>query len=399
MQVPVRLTVLLRPTIAPGVLLAVAFSTLVLSATPFVLDLVVDEYAIGLTVASLIGVAQLGGFMLGSWGAGRWLRPRRRIFVAAMVVAIVANGASVLLPPYALLVALRFASGLSLGTISWFAWVQVFGDKRGMADVAVMGPLAGVLSAPIIGVCVVQGGAPAVFGLLAAVACVPLLLNRGTGVADQVTARTGRSKPVPAAAVMLAALALFGLGGSSVFQYAVVVGTANGSDGVGLDTGTMATLFSANALVSIPAAKWPWSRGLPGPWMAVTAVCALTLMTADVPFLFGAAIVVWGFAFWMAIPGVFTALAERSANPADRAGDAQTVMAAGRIVGPFLGGAVIDGLGQTWLGFIGGGLMLAAGVAVFTVRTTVAPTADPERAKVDAGASAGPGARDGEATG
>ncbi|MEL6981656.1 MAG: MFS transporter [Actinomycetota bacterium] len=380
MQVPVRLTVLLRPTIAPGVLLAVAFSTLVLSATPFLLDLVVDEYSIGLTVASLIGVAQLGGFMLASWGAGRFLRPRRRVFVAAMVLAVVANGLSVLLPPYAILVLLRFASGLALGAISWFAWVQVFGDKRGMADVAVMGPLAGVLSAPVIGACVAQGGAPAVFALLAVVATVPLLLNRGTGATDTVAPSGPRSRPVPAAAIMLGALALFGLGGSSVFQYSVVVGTGE----VGLTTGTMATLFSVNALVAIPAAKWPWSRGLPGPWMGVTALCALILMTADVPALFGGALIVWGFAFWMAIPGVFTALAERSANPADRAGDAQTVMAAGRIVGPFMGGAVIDGFGPTWLGIIGGGLMLIAGVAVFAVRTTVAPTADPDEARLDA---------------
>jgi len=380
MQVPVRLTVLLRPTIAPGVLVAVAFSTLVLSATPFLLDLVVDEYSIGLTMASLIGVAQLGGFMLASWAAGRWLRPRRRVFIAAMTVALVANGLSILLPPYAILVALRFASGLALGAISWFAWVQVFGDKRGMADVAVMGPLAGVLSAPVIGVCVVQGGAPAVFGLLAAAASIPLLMNRGTGATDTVAPQTERSRPVPAAAIMLAALALFGLGGSSVFQYAVVVGTGE----VGLATGTMATLFSANAIVAIPAAKWPWSRGLPGPWMGVTAICALILMTAEIPVLFGAALITWGFAFWMAIPGVFTALAERSANPADRAGDAQTVMAAGRIVGPFLGGAVIDGLGPTWLGFIGGGLMLAAGVAIFAVRTTVSPSADPDEARLGA---------------
>jgi len=45
--------------------------------------------------------------------------------------------------------------------------------------------------------------------------------------------------------------------------------------------------------------------------------------------------------------------------------------------------AVIDGLGPTWLGIVGASLMLTAAVAVFAVRTTVAPTADPAEAVLE----------------
>ena len=369
MQVPIRLTALLRPSVAPGVLLAVAFSTFVLSATPFLLALVEEEYRVGLTAASLIGVAQLGGFTLGSWGAGMRLRPRRRVFVAALVVALLANLASAALPPFPVLVGLRLASGLSLGMITWFAWVQVFGDDRRMADIAVMGPLSGIVASPLIAAFAVQGGAGAVFALLGGLAALPLLLNRGTGASHQVTPRTDRSRPVPAAAVMLVALGLFTLGGSSVFQYAVVVGTGR----VGLSATEVALIFSLNALVGIPAAKWPWRRGVPGPWLGLTGVCAVCSMVVADPVVFGLALVVWGFGFWMAIPGVFSALAERSANPGDRAGDAQALMAGGRVAGPFVGGLVIDGFGEAWLGVIGGGTMLVAAGTVFAVRRLTPP--------------------------
>ena len=380
MQVPVRITLLLRRSVAPGVLLGVGFSTLTLAATPFLLDLIGDEYDQGLTVTSLIGVAQLGGFVLASWVAGQWLRPRRRVFVAAVALALVANLGSVALPPFVLLVALRFLSGMALGVMTWFAWVQVFGDDEGMADVGVIGPVAGVFAAPLVGLAAVRGGAAAVFALLAVGAMVVLAFNRGTGATDRVPARTARSRPVPAAAIMLAALGLFTLGGSAVFAYAVVIGTSE----VGLSTSTMALLFSANALAGIPAARWPWSRGIPGPWIAVTALCALVLMTTGRGLVFGLALTLWGFAFWMAVPGVFSALAARSANPADRAGDAQSVMAMGRVVGPFLGGAVIDGVGARWLGLVGSGLMLAAAGAIFAVRQGVRPRPPADRQPIRA---------------
>lgn len=369
MQVPIRVLVLLRPSVSPGILLAVAYSTFALASTPFLFDAVVDAYDVPLVLASLIGVGQLGGFVVGSWAGGRWLRPRRRVFVAALAVAVASNVAAASLPPYATLIALRVASGLSLGLIAWFAWVQVFGDRKGTNDVAVIGPVAGMVASPIIALFATGGGAAAVFALLGAVAAIPLVVNRSTGAADRVPERTERSRPVPAARWLLICLGLFTLGGSTVFQYAVVLGTGR----AGLSTATVALVFSGNALASIPSARWPWARGIPSPWLALTGGCAIAACVATSPVVFSAAIVVWGFTFWMGIPGVFDVLAERSANPGDRAGDAQSIMAAGRVVGPFLGGALLDTAGAVTTGVIGGGLMVVAAAGVFAVRVVAPP--------------------------
>lgn len=368
MQIPVRLLVLFRPSVSPGILLAIGFSTVVLVATPFLLDPVAEHYQISLTAASLIGVAQLSGFVVGSFGAGRWLLPRRRVFIAALGIAVVANLASSVLPPFGLLIALRFLSGLSLGLISWFAWVQVFGEERGTADVAVMGPVAGIVSGPLIAL-FAGGGAATVFAFLGTTAIIPLLFNAGTGASDRIPPRQTRSKPVPAAALILIALGLYTLGGSAVFTFVVVLGTSQ----AGLSVSTVAWLFSANAIAAIPATKWPWRRGWPAPYIVGTLMCALIVTTTGRPALFAIAVTIWGFFFWMAVPGVFTALAERSANPSDRAGDAQAIMASGRVLGPFLGASALDLFGPPGLGVVAAVIMAVAATTVFAVRSTVRP--------------------------
>lgn len=368
MQVPIRLVALVRPSVAPGVLLAVGFNTVVLGSTPFLLNLVVDEYGIGLVAASAIGVAQLSGFVIGSWSGGRWLQPRRRVFVAALCLAVVANLASAILPPFPLLVGLRFVSGLSLGLLTWFAWVQVFGEEKGMGDIAVMGPIAGIISSPLIAIFATDGPT-SVFVLLGVLAVAPLLFNRGTGATDRVPARSARSRPVPEALAILVALGVFTLGGSAVFQYAVVLGT----DRAGLTVNTVALMFSANAIAGIPGAKWPWRRGRPGFWLAATGCCAVAMGLATTGPAFGVVVVLWGFAFWMGIPGVFSVLAERSRNPSDRAGDAQAIMAGGRIFGPLMGALVLQGAGPAALGMFGGGLMLTAGVVLLSVQAVTTP--------------------------
>ena len=374
MQIPLRVALLLRPSVSPGILLAVGFSTFALASTPFVIDLVIDEYGVSLTGASLVGVAQLGGFVISSWAAGRYLSPHRRVFVITLVLAVVANLLSATLPPYEVLIGLRFLSGVSLGMISWFAWVQVFGDDKGMGDIAVMGPLAGVAASPLIAL-FATGGSNSVFLLLGLVAIAPLVMNRGSGATHRVPAPEARSSPVPAAVIILVALAMFMIGGSAVFQYAVVIGTGD----LGLSRGTIALIMSANAVVSIPAAKWPWNRGLPGPWMLTTAVCALLASTTSIPVVFALSLIFWGFGFWMGLPSAFKVLADRSINPSDRAGDAQAVMAAGRVVGPLIGGLALDRWGAVALGIVGPGLMAGAALVVFSLRVLV-----PARRQVEA---------------
>jgi len=212
--------------------------------------------------------------------------------------------------------------------------------------------------------------------LLAGLAVVPLFWIRDSDVSAVARSKKDRrSKAVPAARVLLGALFLFTLGGSGVFQFVVVVGAGE----LGLTTATMSIAFSLNALAGIPAARWPLDRrGIPGPWMVATACMALTVGLAWSPWLFGAAIVIWGFTFWMAIPGVFAVLAEKSAYPEQRAGDAQAIMAAGRVVGPLLGGLVLEAFGNEVFGVLGFITMASAGLAVTLIRLFAEPRADRE---------------------
>jgi predicted MFS family arabinose efflux permease len=363
-QIPVRLVYLLRPSVAFGVLLAVGLGTLAFTSTPFLIPELADHYDLGLGAVSMVSVFQLGGFVVSTWGAGRWLKPEPRVFVLGLVGSAIANAASATLPLFPLLVVLRLVSGLALGLIAWYGWLQGFGDDRRMVDVAVTGPIVGVFAAPLLSIIIDSGGIRSTFLFLAATSLVPLALGPGS-VPSEVPVRRSRHRPVTSARILLICLGLFTVGGSSVFQYAVVLGTG----APGLSATAIALGFTGNALVGIPAARMRRRRGIPGPWMAATAVCAFVLATSSEPGLFLGAVIFWGFAFWMAVPGVFKVLARVSRYPEERAGDAQAVMAAGRAFGPFLGGVLIDGPGHTALGIIGGAVMLTAALGVFTVRT------------------------------
>ena len=369
MQSPVRLVYLLRPTVKAGILLAVGFSVLAFVSTPFLLLEIADHYSIGLGMASMIGVFQLGGFVIASWVAGRCLQPREPVFVAALVAAAAANLASAALPAFALLVSLRLLNGLALGLLGWYGWIQAFGDHRRMGDVAVAGPVVGVVAAPLVSLLVEAGGPRLVFAVLAAVSLVPLAFGYRSEVRELPRDRS-RHRAVPAARVILVCLGLFTLGGSAVFIYAVVLGTGD----PGLSVPLIAAGFSLNAVVAIPAARLRAARKIPSPWMAATAVCAIVVATADWPWLFLGALVVWGFFFWAAIPGVFEVLARRSQYPEERVGDAQALMAAGRAGGPLLGGLLIDSAGPTVLGIVGSALMLIAAMGVFATRSVAQPS-------------------------
>ena len=244
---------------------------------------------------------------------------------------------------------MRLLSGLALGLLAWYGWVQAFGDTRRMDDVAVTGPMVGLIAAPLISVLLTAGGARLVFGALAVVSLVPLAFGYRSAV-DHLPRTATRNRAVPAARILLICLGLFTLGGSSVFVFAVVLGTANTS----MSVTVIAVGFSLNALVAIPAVRWKAPRKFPSPPMAAAAACVILIATSAHSWLFFGALVAWGFFFWLAIPGVFEVLASRSRYPEERAGDAQAVMAAGRAGGPLLGGLLIDGLGATALGVVGG---------------------------------------------
>ncbi|MGI9624325.1 MAG: MFS transporter [Acidimicrobiales bacterium] len=370
MQSPVQVVMLLRPKTRVDLLVAAAFSSLVFTATPFLLTAVSEDYDVSLGVASLISTFQLGGFVVASWLVGRVLNPSRRLLVVAAVAAAVLNGLSAMTPWFSALLALRLLGGVSLAVITWLGWQEVFGDDDRMGDVAVVGPVMGIAGAPAASLLADQVGASAVFAMLAVLALAPLAVPAPSArLGSNAPDKADRTKPIPVTRVILACLGLITLGGSGVFVFAAAIG----AEKVGLDPVVVSLAFSANAALGIPPARYRGHRPLSGLWLLGTATMAVVVTNVTVGALFWAAVAVWGFAFWAGVPGIFKLLAERSENPADRAGDAQSIMAAGRVGGPLLGALFIEKGSIETLGFVAAALIASAAITLVVVELTVPP--------------------------
>jgi len=101
--------------------------------------------------------------------------------------------------------------------------------------------------------------------------------------------------------------------------------------------------------------------------MALTGASAFFVATAFTSTLFVAALVCWGFFYWMAIPGVYSVLAGASTYPAERAGDAQAMMALGRVFGPIMGGTMLAAGSEVALGFASAAVMSFGGLLLLYV--------------------------------
>lgn len=369
MHVPLRLLRALRTGTAPGLLVATAVATAVFVATPISLAAIASRFGVGAGTAGIFSATQLGAFVVASWGAGRFLRPGTGLFRGALVMLAAANALSVVTDVFIVFVVIRGVAGLALGLLTWLAWSQVFGDDSRQGDIAVVGPLAGVVVSPLFGVLLDLGDDRAVFAVLAVASLVPLAMPTQFTTQPAPT-RGGRTRAVPQAMVLIGGLVLLTLGGSAVFVYSGVIMI----DELGISPTIVSFVFSANALASIPSARWRGPRPLAGLWLVLTASCAVALGLVGEPWMAWAALTTWGFAFWAGVPGIYSLLAERSAHPAERAGDAQAAMAAGRAAGPLLGGALVAGWSFAGLGIVGGALMATGGLVCVAVERL--PTAE-----------------------
>lgn len=363
MQVPVKLLQAARVSVQPALLVGIASSTAIFVATPFLLPAVAEEFGVSVGAAGWISTTQLAGFVVSSWVAGRFLRPVRSVFVMIGVLGVVANLASALAPSLPVLATARFVSGVSLGLAAWFAWQDAFGDAAKTGDVAVIGPLTGVIVAPVIAVLLDTVGLDGAFLALAVVAALPLAFAGQIATADRLRPHRTRHRATRAARVILVALGLVTLGGSSIFVYGAAIGTGVN----GMSVVAVSLVYSCNAIASIPAAKWPGRRGPAGAWFFGTATCALTIGVVQSAVVFSLALISWGFVFFMGIPAAFALLATRSNFPEERAGDAQAVMALGRVFGPLVGGALIAAGQVRTLGGVAAGIIVAGAILLLYV--------------------------------
>lgn len=356
MQVPVRLLMAVKPSVAPALLVAIGSSTAVFVATPFLLPAVAAERGISLGAVSWISTTQLAGFVVASWFGGKFLKPVRSVFVVGALLGVVANLASAVAPTLLLLSLARSVSGLSLGLAAWFAWQAAFGDSGKTGDVAVIGPLVGTVTAPGVSAFIQWAGVDWLFVALALVTATPLVFAGRVAKVDIVRPHRTRHAATRAARVILLALGMITMGGSAVFVYAAAIGTGlNGISAV-----AVSLLFSCNAIVGIPAAKWSGRRGPAGMWFVGTATCAILIASVRNDYVYAIGLIGWGFIFFMGVPAAFALLASRSAWPEERAGDAQAVMALGRVFGPLIGGALIAHGSSTTLGFVSAGIITSA---------------------------------------
>lgn len=333
MVAPVRALVAFRPAASPGVLAAAAAGTVVFSGTPFLIPAVADGFGVALGTAGLITAAQVGGFAVAAVAAGRLLRTSVGLLAAAGWVLVVANLASAFAPNLALLVGLRVVSGLAMGTANWIAWSDATRHVRGLADVAATGPIAATIASPVLAVLAAIDGHRLVYLALTAVAVVAVLIPAQVEPTEPVGRRVSGSR---SNRVLLWAMFLYTLAGSSLFVF-----TAGAGKRAGLSVFVTSLGFSINALAGIVATRRHAPRGRAGLWMAATGAAAAITGLVAVGTAFLAGMILWGLAFWMAVPAVFRLLEEKSLRPDERVGDAQSLMAFGRVFGPVIGGAIL----------------------------------------------------------
>ena len=363
MQVPVRLLQAARVDVAPAMLAVIAASTITFIATPFLITPIADEFDVSTGSVGWISTAQLAGFVASSWFAGRFLRPSKRVFLVISLLAVTAHAASIVMPNLPALGVARFVSGVSLGLAAWFGWQAAFGDRKKTGDVAAVGPLVGVIATPLIAYLANTHGADWVFTMLVFSSAVPLVFAHTVADAGELPRAKKRRPATGPAKVILLALGMVTFGGSSVFVFAAAIGL----ESVGVSTGAISLAFTLNAVVGIPAAKWSGPRGEAGFWYFGTAVLAFLISATAVDWVYIPALIAWGFVFFMGTPSAFTLLAERSRFPEERAGDAQAVMALGRVFGPLMGGLLYSGGTSLALGIAASSSLLIAASLLIAV--------------------------------
>lgn len=360
MQIPFRLAAAGRGTVEVGLIAAIGVATAVFMSTALVLPGLISAFDIGPGAAGFVSGVQLAGFVVTSFLAGRVTTPSPRLFVLAMLVLAGANLTTAVIDDFAALLVLRFIAGLALGVITWLSWAGVFGDPRRMGEIAVVGPIAGVVASPLVGLLVEAGSFRWVYLALGVVSFVPLLWIPSFEGAVRSEDRVRSGRGAPAAYVLIVALAMLSIGGSAVFVFGGVIAESR----LAISPGAYSLVLAGNAAAGIPAARWKGDRPLTGMWLISCGLCAVIFATTSIAVVGAAAIIFWGFAFWVGIPGTYALLSRVSRFPAERAGDAQGAMAVGRILGPILGGSLIALGSEITLGIVAGSLMAAGGAAI-----------------------------------
>ncbi len=352
---PTRLAYAVRPNAPISVVAAAVALAAMFAATPFLIPEISARYGVSEGSAGLISVAQVATFAIFSFVLPRFRSPSGRLLRVAAIFFLVANLASVFMSVFWMLIGLRVIAGAAAGTITWIVWAEAMGDRRSLASISAAGPMTAFVGSPILAY-FAERGDQWVYGLLTVIAIPAVVMKVGDIRTPERTGRVSRSRSNP---VLLFALLVLTLAGSSLFIF-----TATAAETL-LDMSPRAISFgySFNALAGLIGARLATRHKRPGWWMATTGPAAVLTILGGSAVWYFVGMIWWGFAFWMAVPGVLVMLSERSLDPSERAGDAQGYMAVGRSLGPLVGGGFADAGAYASLAIVAGaGLAISIGV-------------------------------------
>jgi len=357
---PTRVVYALRPQAALGAVAGAAAVALVFAATPFLIPEVADRYGVSAGVAGSISVAQVGAFAVANLVAPRLMVGSRRLLRGAVVALAMVNAASALPNSFPLLLGLRVLAGTAAGVITWIVWSDAMRRTSQMGRIASAAPVTALVATPLLSFIAQWGDRPLYLALAVGAAPAALLPMR----VEAPSVRERRVSGSRSNRVLLAALFLLTFAGAALFVYEAVA-----ADRVlGMSPIVASLAYSLNAAGGLVGARFASRHRHPGWWLASTGVAAFLTIAASSSVVFFIAMAWWGFAFWMGVPGVLRMLSARSLEPAERAGDAQAMMAVGRAAAPLLGGAFVDAGAFTALAATSGAGLVASGLLVVAVR-------------------------------
>ncbi|MCB1246870.1 MAG: MFS transporter [Acidimicrobiia bacterium] len=333
MHVPTRIVFGGRSGAPFALIASTAATTVMFAATPFLIAPIASRYGVGEGTVGLISVVQVGAFAIVNFVFPRLVRPSGRLLRLAALILLVFNTLSVVVTVFPILLVLRFVAGAAAGVATWLAWTSAMQHATALPSIAATGPVTALVAAPALSV-LSEHGDRAVY-LALAVVTIPAVVfvapvpgrRRRRGVIS--ASRSNR--------ILLLALAGLTFFGSSLYINESIVAR----DIHGLTPLAASVAFSLNALGGLIGARLSTRHRIPGWFAASIGLGALVTVVGPTP-MFYVGLFWWGFAFWMAVPGVLQMLVDRSLEPTERAGDGQGVMAVGRSLGPALGGVFVD---------------------------------------------------------
>ena len=362
MSLPTRVIQSVRPQASLGVIAAAAVVAATFAATPFLLPDVADRLDVDIGLTGLLSTGQVGSFAVASFLSGRVLKPRKRLHYGSLLLVSVTTIGSAFSPTFAILFGTRVLAGFGLGMITWIAWSDATRFSRGIGDVAAVAPVTATIVSPPLGWLTETGGYPLVFGALATLALLAMLAPVDFGDLPRVGRRVSASR---SNRLLLGALLVMSLGGSSVF---IFTGAA-AIEVHGMTPTAVAWALSVNAITGVAGTRRIARDRHAGWWLGGTALAALMVGTVSSPLLLFAALALWGFSFWMAVPAVFRLLARKSLVPSERVGDAQAAMAVGRVFGPVVGGLALGAGSFGRLSVVGAAIITLAAITVAVIES------------------------------